>query len=386
MKEIELDKNYIKFKIQEVLNISHTDPRKLRIVEHPDRLQYSCPICMDSIKAPGQKLRGNLYYKNLMHICFNEGCSMSFLKLLKTFNIPVDLDKKVNIYNYIDNNITYSNKNEEFVLSTLDKLMTIDELEDYFNNSEKSEFKSFNKIKKNSRVYQHLKYKRFINNFENLYEAEYIFSKKWVESVIIILNRVDDKILGMQVRNLKSEKNKRFFKTYNFEKLYNLLHPDDLLDDFEALSYNKLSNFYNILNVNWEKPVTIFEGYLDSLFYPNSIGAIGINSTEDMDFLLENDEDLKLQFFYDQDYIGITKSIQKLNKGYKVFLWQKLVENLIKNKKDKYKAKRYASKIKDLNKLIQEMRNDNAYNKLELWKYFSADEFDNIYLDSTLYK
>jgi len=386
MKEsIELDKGYVKSKIQEVLNHAHSESRKQDIREYPERLNFACPICGDSEKVASKK-RGNLYFKNMMYICFNEdGCSRSFLKLLKNFNIDIDLEKKVDIYNYIDINAKYSRKDDNFVAQRLDKLMDINEICDFFNSHPETEFSDFGPIQKNSRVFQYLKYERFISDFTNLYEAKYHISPKWIEPVIIILNKSGDKVLGMQVRNLKSEKKKRLFKTYNFEKLYNILHEDDPLDEIEALSYNKLSNFYNILNVNWEKPVTMFEGYLDSIFYPNSIGAIGINSTEDMDFLLENDDDLQLQFFYDQDHIGIRKSIQKLDEGYRVFLWQRLVDKLISNKRDKYEAEKYALKIKDLNNLVQEMKNPEPYEKLKLYNYFSNDEFDKIYLNPSKY-
>ena len=221
-----------------------------------------------------------------------------------------------------------------------------------------------------------------IENFENIYEAEYALTPKWKEKVLVLLNKSGKKVLGLQIRNLKSGDN-RFFKTFNFEKLHNILHPEDPLDEIEAVSYNKISNFYNILNVDWEQPVTIFEGYLDSIFYPNSIGAIGINSIDEMSFLMS--EDLDLQFFFDQDNIGVKKALTMLEKGHKVFLWQKLVENLIKNKVDKYKAKNYSLKIKDLNKLAQEMKNPDPFNKLKLNKYFSNDSFDKLYLDFTLY-
>ena len=57
----------------------------------------------------------------------------------------------------------------------------------------------------------------------------------------------------------------------------------------------------------------------------------------------------------------------------------------IKNKTDKYSAKRYLLKIKDLNMLVQEMKNTDPYNKLKLNKFFSNDSFDKLYLDYTLY-
>jgi hypothetical protein len=117
----------------------------------------------------------------------------------------------------------------------------------------------------------------------------------------------------------------------------------------------------------------------------NSIGAIGINSTDDMNFLLENDDDLQLQFFYDQDLIGIKKSRQKLNDGYRVFLWQKYTQDLIKNKKDKHKAEKYVLKIKDLNELVVKINNFENFKKINLQQYFSNDEFDKIYLDYSKY-
>ena len=53
----------------------------------------------------------------------------------------------------------------------------------------------------------------------------------------------------------------------------------------------------NILNVDFSEKITVFEGYLDSLFFPNSLGVVGVNT--DMRFLENND--LDLQYFYDND-------------------------------------------------------------------------------------
>jgi hypothetical protein len=383
MNDIVFDKTYIKSKIEEVLKIAHTDSRKWRVKEHPDRLQYSCPVCGDSMTAPGRKLRGTLYWKNLMHICFNEtGCNCSFLTLLKKFNIEIDLHQKINIYNYVDSNITYK-KDDDFIIQHFDKLIDNDVLTEFLNTHPETQFSDFGPVKKNSAVFQYLKYDRLINNFENIYQADYHITPKWTEKVLVILNKSGKKILGLQIRNLKSEHDKRMFKIFNFEKLYNMLHPDEPLDELEAIGYNKYSNFYNILNVDWDRPVTVFEGYLDSIFYPNSIGAIGINSIDEMNFL--TDENSQMQFFFDQDSTGVRKSITMLERGHKVFLWQKLNKKLIANKTDKYTAEQYCLKIKDLNKLAQEMKNDDPYTKLGLSKYFSDSPFDKLYLNFSLY-
>ena len=378
----ELDKEYIKSKLQEVLDKVHTDPRKRKIKVFPDRLNFACETCGDSAKDPNKK-RANLYFKNLYKVCFNETvCNCSFLTLLKKFNVPIDLQQKVNIYNYVDSNITYK-KDDDFIVQHLDKLIDIDVLTDYLNIHPETQFSDFGPVKKNSAVYQYLKYNRLINNFENIYQTDYHITPKWTEKCLVILNKSGKKLLGFQIRNLKSEHDKRMFKTFNFEKVYNILHPDEPLDELEAIGYNKYSNFYNILNVDWERPVTVFEGYLDSIFYPNSIGAIGINSIDEMNFLM--DDNLQMQFFFDQDNIGVRKALTMLEQGHKVFLWQKLNKTLISNKKDKYTAEQYCLKIKDLNKLAQEMKNDDPYSKLELSKYFSDSLFDKLYLNFSLY-
>lgn len=377
----ELDKDYIRDKIQEILNHNHNDPQKRIIKSYPERLNFACPICSDSAKVASKK-RGNLYLKNMQYICFNEsGCNRSFLKLLKTFNVEIDLQKKLDIYNYIDTNIKYK-KEDNFVISKLDRLIDIDFLTEFLNNHPETQFSNFSPIKQKSAAYQYLKYERLIDNFENIYEADFSITPKWKEKVIVMLNKSGKKVLGLQIRNLKSG-DKRLFKIFNFEKLHNMLHPEDPLDEIEAVSYNKISNFFNILNVDWEKPVTIFEGYLDSIFFPNSIGAIGLNSIDEMGFLMS--DDLDLQFFFDQDNIGVRKSVAMLEKGHRVFLWQKLIEKLISNKTDKYQAKNYMLKIKDLNKLVQEMKSTDPYTKLKLDKYFSNDQFDRFYLDFNLY-
>ena len=155
----------------------------------------------------------------MQYICFNEsGCNRSFLKLLKTFNIEIDLQKKLDIYNYIDNNIKYK-KEDNFVIQKLDRLIDIDFLVEEFNNNPNTQFSKFSPIKVNSAVYQYLKYDRLIDNFENIYEAEYSITPKWKEKVIVILNKSGKKVLGLQIRNLKPG-DKRMFKTFNFEKLH----------------------------------------------------------------------------------------------------------------------------------------------------------------------
>jgi hypothetical protein len=166
------------------------------------------------------------------------------------------------------------------------------------------------------------------------------------------------------------------FKIYNYENLLEWVNwgkdnPKEL-DVNQMVIYNKLSYYFNILNVNLTETVTVFEGYLDSLFYPNSIGLVGVNT--DYRFL-ENNE-LELQYFFDNDEAGFKKSEEKMEEGYPVFLWGKLFESIVdkKNPEDPYKLMYRISKVKDINKLAELV--PNAYSKLELNNFFSKDILD----------
>jgi hypothetical protein len=189
-----------------------------------------------------------------------------------------------------------------------------------------------------------------------------------------MLNRRGDKVLGLQVRNLKSGK-KRMFKIYNYENLLewvNIGNENFDPDTSKLVIYNKLSYYFNILNVNMMDRITVFEGYLDSLFYPNSIGLVGVNT--DYKFLENND--LDIQYFFDNDEAGYKKSEEKLKLGYPVFLWKKLFNDVVSKKKtnDPHKLLHRISKVKDINKLFEVF--PDAFEKLKLYDFFSKDEFD----------
>jgi hypothetical protein len=159
------------------------------------------------------------------------------------------------------------------------------------------------------------------------------------------------------------------------------MNPGQILDDIEAIPYNKVSHFYNILNINFDDYITIFEGYLDSKFYPNSIGLVGLHADNDLiKFLTNADEGLKLQFFYDNDDEGQRKSLKLLEQGYSVFLWEKLFEDILKNIPNKYKTEQSLKKVKDLNDLAIMYKDDKVFSRFNLNKYFSKDEFDKFYI------
>lgn len=375
-----IDINYIKNTIQVVLDQNHTNSQKKKIkiaptISNPERLNFACPICGDSDKSAHKK-RGNLYIKTLRYKCFNCGDSHTYLSFLKRFGHEIDPDKKLEIIDYIDEVINTTKwSDDEFVTNNLDKLIPIEELTDYFNNNEKSKITDFRPVAKGSKVYNYLVHERKIYNHEDIYEATYWHTNNWSDVVLINMNQAQGKVLGMQLRNLKSGKVKRFYKIISFSELYLWVKGEEL-DDIEKKGYDKLSHLFNILKVDWSEKITFFEGFLDTKFFPNSVGMVGTNT--DINFLL-NQEGLDFRFFYDYDKDGIKMAKYMLKKNKPVFLWELLFEDLSTKSKNVYSAyRKLVANIVDLNDLGKFIK--NPYHTLEMEKYFSKDEIDIMHI------
>lgn len=369
-----MDKDYIKIITQKILNKEFSNNQKRKIRDYSDRLNIACPYCGDSHRNHSAK-RGNLYFNRLFFICFNCDKKTTFDRFCKDFNEQIDPDKKLEMIEYLNEVMTYSDFGVDFMDAKFDDLIDMSEIERVFNSNITS-ISDFQPIKKNGGIYKYLIGRGIPEQFhKNIYQAKYWINDDQHEWIIIMLNRRENKILGMQIRNLKSGK-RRMFKIYNYENLLEWVNwgkdnPKEL-DVNQLVIYNKLSYYFNILNVNLTDTVTVFEGYLDSLFYPNSIGLVGVNT--DYRFL-ENNE-LELQYFFDNDEAGFKKSEEKMEEGYPVFLWGKLFESIVdkKNTEDPYKLLYRISKVKDVNKLAELV--PDAYSKLELNNFFSKDILD----------
>lgn len=368
-----MDKVYIKDMVQRILNKEFSNTQKRRINDYSDRLNIACPYCGDSHRNNHAK-RGNLYFNRLFYVCFNCDKKTTFDKICKDFDEQIDPDKKLEMIQYLDTVMTYSDYEGDFVDAKFDDLIDMSELERVFN-ADLTPISDFKPVQVNGGVYKYLIGRGIPPEYhKNIYQAKYWKNEDEYEWIIVMLNRRDDKVLGMQVRNMKEGK-RRMFKIYNYENLLEWVNigKDVVEDDMSRLViYNKLSYYFNILNVNFMDKITVFEGYLDSLFFPNSIGLVGVNT--DYRFLEGND--LEIQYFFDNDEAGYKKSEEKMNGGYPVFLWRKLFDDIVdkKNSSDPYKLMHRISKVKDLNKLCQLV--PDAYKKLDLDEFFSKDVLD----------
>lgn len=368
-----MDYKYIQDVFQKILNKEFSSTQRRRIVKYSDRLNVCCPYCGDG--KSDHKKRGNLYLNRLIYICFNCDKKTTIDRLFKDFDEQIDPDKKLEMIEHLNSVMTYSDYEGDFVDARLEHLIDLSELERVFS-QDLTPISDFKPIQVNGGVYKYLVGRGIGPEFhKNIYQAKYWKNEDEYEWIIVMLNRRDNKVLGIQIRNLKEGK-KRMFKIYNYENLLewiNLGKDESIeMNINQLVIYNKLSYYFNILNVDFMEKITVFEGYLDSLFFPNSIGLVGVNT--DYRFLENND--LDIQYFFDNDEAGYKKSEEKIKEGYPVFLWKKLFEDIVSKKRveDPYALLHRISKVKDMNKLSTLV--ESPYKKLELWNYFSKDILD----------
>ena len=368
-----MDKEYIKGLVQKILNKEFSNVSKRKIVDYVDRFNIACPYCGDSKNV--YKKRGNLYVNRLIYICFNCDKRTNLDRMCRDFNEMVDPDKKLEMIEHLNSVVTYSDYENNMSDAKFENLIEMSELERTLN-SNLTPISDFRPIQPNGGIYKYL-IGRGIGpeQHKNIYQAKYWKNEDEAEWIIVMLNRRDAKVLGMQIRNLKEGK-RRMFKIYNYENLLEWINigkeePLDI-DMNEMVIYNKLSYYFNILNVDLGDVITVFEGYLDSLFYPNSIGLVGVNT----DYRLIEGSGLELRYFFDNDEAGYTKAEEKLSQGYPVFLWQKLFEHIVDKKKpeDPMRFMHRIGKVKDINKLAT--LSPNPYKSLSLDSFFSQDDLD----------
>ena len=169
----------------------------------------------------------------------------------------------------------------------------------------------------------------------------------------------EDKIIGLQVRNMNAIKGSPKYLTYKlsgiYEKLLKVSDPEFLE---KARAIDPISHVFGIGVLDFSHSITVFEGPMDSWFWKNSVGLCSIENK--FPFEIEG-----IRYWYDWDKSGIEKSMDLLSKGFIVFNWGKFLEenNITKNKKW------------DLNDLVVHLRSTGKKIK-RLDGYFTDDVLD----------
>lgn len=333
----------IRVLVKEVVVKAHHEPAKQMIKEMPGRLTMACPFCGDS-STDHKKKRGNLYWDTLQYHCFNCGEHSNAYQLLKEHHVKFQsTDDSIQIIDYIQEHKMESNtievlEHDVFKLA-YDLAPTRAELREWF---------GFREIEPGDPAFFYLRNRLLSGKLDR-----FMYSPK--DKRIVVLNLAPkDKVIGFQTRSLIKKANSRYL-TYDLAKIYEEAEKELVLSEEELASVKKVSTIFGIMLVDFERDVTMFEGPIDSMFIPNSIGlATAGRSTEEFDDIPT------IRYMFDNDATGKKKMMEKLKRGRKIFIWEKFLnetkiekewELYLKNT-DQDNRDKYPKQIGDLNDLV----------------------------------
>lgn len=332
------------FLLQPILDarfVNNMTKRRIRV--HKDRINFACPYCGDSMKNSNKK-RGNFIllgkYSNWFK-CHNCGEVKRIDRFFEDFKVSLDLGIINYIAKGIDDFASYSNIKYDMSL-----FLDMESIDKYA--IDRQEFlKYFNLVEvKASPVWSWLK-----NRMQ--YDSQKFMYNTRLNHLIILNLTHTGKILGIQKRTF-SGPNK--YLTYTLTYIYELMkrNPKEVPDEI-----NMLSQLFGICLLDYSKPITLFEGPLDSFLFKNSIANAGAHKSFSFD--------LPVRYWYDDDPDGKKLSIEKLNNSEEIFLWGRFKHDFNLPYRNKW----------DLNDVMIYLRDHNV-NTPNFNKYFSKESLDII--------
>lgn len=345
-------KDKIRYALKQVVSQVHPEPNKKLLKDMHGRITCACPYCGDS-HSDDTKKRGNIFWDTLQYHCYNCSYHTNLYSFLKDHEVKLATsDDSFMVIDYIKQNKIQVNSESVLKHDALRKVQELSIDIDTF----KAKFKA-KVIEPGDWIWFQLKDRLLHNRVD-----DFLYSEK--EHRLWILNfGADNKIIGAQTRRMKGYGQR--YLTYDLPKLYEEMGQPLELSNEELTSLTKVSTLFGIMQLNFQRPITIFEGPLDAKFMANSLAlATAGRSTDDFD------EIPTVRYMFDNDITGKKKMAEKLKKGRPVFMWSKFLKE---NGLDKYN-------IKDLNDLMLkcfELKID-AHKKID--QYFTSSQLDLWYV------
>jgi predicted RNA-binding Zn-ribbon protein involved in translation (DUF1610 family) len=361
--------------IQEVLdNEFCTEPKKREIQPTKNGFNFACPFCGDSMTSVSKK-RGNIYLNSKTFKCFNDGCMtwMPLRRFVSTFAQKFEIDiSALDIefdaeYDSRDRLVRIEDNNVMKFLSdsgALGTMLDVAYVRDRFS------LINVRTMSQGTKTWQFLENRRLFN-IPNV--DEFIYGDN-SDSLIYIFNyhRHTGKILSLATRKIEYKK----YKVIPYSHICDSLHIPKVEEHYQFV--DELGEYFNLLNVDFTKPVRVTEGQIDSMFLHNGMAMQGV--TKSM-FILDYVADENVWTMFDRDKGGITASVREIQNGRKTFMWSLLLKRL---------KRRFPSeipsllKIKDTNDLYKFLYDRT---KLPFWRfnslidgYFTSSKFDMVYL------
>jgi hypothetical protein len=338
-----------------VLASEFSSETKREPIPHKDRISFACVYCGDSVRDPRKK-RGNLFSGTMQYHCFNGDCNAhmsihDFFKeknLLNNFTLEelfhmkeagdkrsLDLKKikaTLGLETFFSDEISDLSVDREFFMKKM-KLQEIrgSRIEKYLLGRLQKDFHKFGWDLKNNLLY------------------------------VFNLNSSLDRIIGCQIKTFKA---RNPYLTWKITRIHQELgiFKEENRETLEKMDF--LSNIFGILQIDLNKPITIFEGPLDSFLFPNAVGICSAKNS--LPFEVEGS-----RYFYDNDQTGREWSLKRIQEGKSVFLWRKfLTENELSYTE---------TKIKDLNDLLLYVKKHKKPCKRFI-DFFSDNKYDAIWI------
>lgn len=349
--------NKILESVKRIVEKRFSEPAKRKPKVHIDRIAFACPYCGDSATDMGKK-RGNLFIDSMNYHCFNGDCAshmsldyflkdqgeisnytpdeIAHIKLRAGEASSTHVTKKIRVYQSVESLISEEAMSLTVSREFFMKRMKLQEI-------------------RGSRMDRYLT-QRLQTNFER-----FGFDPKKGLLYVFNLTKDDTRILGYQIKTFSKRNAYLTYKTTGMHKELHIFKEENT----ELLAkMDTIATTFGIMKIDISKPVTVFEGPMDSFLFPNAVGVC--SAKNDFPFEIDN-----VRYFYDNDITGKEWAMRRLESGSSVFLWRKYIaEN---------ELGAYETKIKDLNDLLIEHRRKKLKLK-QFAEFFSNDKYDLVWI------
>lgn len=283
--------------------------QKSKVKVGRERINFACPYCGDS-HTNMQKKRGNIFIGTLSFHCYNCGTHRTLNSFLKDFSRLPSGWTKINqlAIDSIANIVSHKSVDTERVL---DAMFDEDLTKHLFDREEVKKRLCLVEAKGSKmEVYLEKRLQRDMNRF--------LWDPKKHKLFILNLSG-SDRVIGWQVRNFgKYADNGSKYLTYKWSKACEAMGTTSDVAGVDVL--DKLSYTFNIFNVDFTRPITVFEGPLDSFLFPNSIALASLHTRVPF-------ESESFRYLLDFDKPGQDKAMEFLKEGRTVFLWKNFLKD-----------------------------------------------------------